>query len=98
MGDVIDFEDEKASRQPHLAASARCMNCGYMFSVVAPVGTVIFECPHCNMEKGVAEGFVHSGGLHAVCGCGCDLFRVTPEYVYCIQCGQRIGATCCEDD
>ena len=93
MGDVVDFDDAKRSKEPHLSAPVRCMNCGYSWVAVAPVGTVVFDCPHCELEKGVAETFVYAEGEHAVCRCGCDLFRIGREFVYCIHCGQRIGAT-----
>jgi len=84
--------DELAKRReensPHVAGEAKCMDCGHRWVAVAPTAIELLECPSCELVRG---RFIHPYERHEVehwtCGCGCDLFHVTPSGLYCPGCG-----------
>lgn len=84
---VVDLAEERARRGEHLTGPARCLSCRFEWVAVAPVGTVILECPECHLMRGRFVGEVLRDCLHWVCNCGNDLFLVTAEGFYCPHCG-----------
>lgn len=92
MGDVIGLPERN---DPHLSGRAKCLQCGHEWVAVVPVGTTVFECPECKLERGVMQGLcnVPDGHKNWTCNCGCDLFRVTatPQGkfmgIMCLLCG-----------
>jgi hypothetical protein len=96
MGDVVDMDSYRGGQW--LAAEVCCMNCGYRWGAAAPIGTVVFECPNCECEKGLTDSLVVRNGDHMVCRCGNDLFRVTRQEVYCVVCGTGMAGVFHDDD
>lgn len=87
MTNVVSLKQYKEEHEPHLTGDAKCLACGHEWVAVAPVGGSEFECPQCGCMKGVYQMFVIDDPEIWVCNCGCDIFRVTPDYIYCVNCG-----------
>jgi hypothetical protein len=87
MPAVISLAGWKAENSPHLSGKAHCMACGHEGVSVAPVGTVWMECPACHGEKSLFTHGVEYPGKHWACACGNQFFHITPEGVYCPNCG-----------
>jgi hypothetical protein len=85
---VIDLQAAKQEREPHLSGRARCLDCKYEWTAVAPVGTTWFECPKCLLERGRMFAQVQRDAPHWHCNCGCDLFYATADGMYCPNCGE----------
>lgn len=83
---VVDLADRRPD--PHVAGPARCLACKHEWAAVAPTGTLWLECPECSLLRGRFLWPVERSGLpHWVCGCGNDVFHVTPQGYYCPNCG-----------
>jgi predicted RNA-binding Zn-ribbon protein involved in translation (DUF1610 family) len=85
--EIINLESWKEENAPHNQGKARCMACGHEEETVAPTGVVWMECSACHAMKKL---FIHDCqryGKEWTCNCGNDLFRITPEGVYCPNCG-----------
>lgn len=74
---------------PYKTGKAKCLSCRHEWIAVSPLGVVWFECPACGMEQGRSMGAVSREGAHWHCGCGNDLFYVTPDGSYCPVCGVK---------
>ena len=87
MGAVVDLASRKSD--PHLAKKARCCVCRHEWVAVAPLGTDWLECPDCHLMKGrYLHPKVPCDGFEMLsCACGCDVFRVTEKWAFCIHCG-----------
>jgi len=83
-GKVVNLDDYR----PHLSGAAICLACKYEWWVVAPVGTVFFECPRCECFKGTFQNPVERDCPHWQCECGNSLFYVTEWGYYCPMCGK----------
>lgn len=84
MPEVVNLAD----RKPHLAGKAICMACRHEFVSVAPVGSVLFDCPSCGAQKAhMRFACVIDGKPTWNCTCGNDLFHITKEGCYCPNCG-----------
>lgn len=90
---IVNLTEEREKRTPHLTGRARCLACGHRWEAVAPVGTIWLTCPlsACGLERGrfVAQAEV-MGVEHWHCACGCDLFYITKDYIYCPNCGEHL--------
>lgn len=85
MGDVIEFK--KPETGWNLTGPAKCMSCKHEWEAVVPVGTISgLECCECGRFTGVMTHQAVSDTTWE-CKCGCDLFRITPENVFCASCG-----------
>ena len=82
MGKVIDF----LSRSPHMAGKAVCLSCAHSWEAVAPVGTLILECPECGLGKGAFKNLV-APETYWQCVCGNSMFIVGPDGCVCGHCG-----------
>jgi hypothetical protein len=89
MTNVIDFVAALSDRDsPHLSGLARCDGCGHQWEAVAPVGTVILECPRCESMQGRYRYPVQRSETVWECMCGCQTFGITAEHgPYCTRCG-----------
>lgn len=89
MAKIIDLQERKDAKTPHLSGEARCIACGHTWAAVAPVGTVNLECPACHLMKGA---FIwpawRAGADHWQCRCGNILFILTRDGFYCPNCGE----------
>lgn len=84
MADVIDL----SQRRPHSTGEAMCLDCRHVWTAVAPSGVVWMECPACGLTRGRYK-FQHQyeDKPHWACHCGNDLFHLTPDRIYCPNCG-----------
>lgn len=88
---VIDLAAARQERELTLSlcGKARCLACRHEWQAVAPVGTVWLDCPACSLERGRFLGPAQRDGAHWHCGCGNDIFYVTPDGFYCPNCGEQ---------
>lgn len=84
---VVNLEEEREARRPHLQGRARCLSCRHEWQQVAPIGETEFECPKCTLMMGRLVYECIREGLHFTCNCGNDLFFIAPEGPYCPKCG-----------
>lgn len=84
---VVNLEQAREERKPHMTGPARCLDCKHEWVAVAPVGTIWMECPKCSLIRGRFVNQVERDGDHWVCNCGNDLFYVTSDGAYCPNCG-----------
>lgn len=87
MSDIIDFTKAKEEKTPHNSGKARCLGCKHEWVAVAPVGTLVLECPSCQCDKGIFLGLVSPDEYHWQCNCGNQFFCFTPTQTYCPVCG-----------
>lgn len=86
MGDVVDL----AEHRPHSSGEATCLACKHEWVAVAPSGVVWMECPACGLMRGRYKfHHCHVDKKHWTCNCGNDLFSLTPDFIYCPNCGAR---------
>lgn len=78
----------REKQDPHITGDARCISCEYEWVAVAPVGAVWLECPACGSRKGLMRFACERDGLQWTCGCDNTLFHVTPDGIYCPNCGE----------
>lgn len=85
MSNVVEFK----AHTPHIAGEAFCQQCDHEWMAVVPAGTVRLECPNCKTEKGLLkfECRLPAGELVRECGCGNQLFYLTPQGHLCPNCG-----------
>ena len=83
---VIEIGDYQNA--PAMSGETRCLACGHEWVAVAPVGTVFLECPSCSLVKGMLKYPCEREGEHWECNCGNSLFHITPDGVYCPNCGE----------
>lgn len=90
MGEVISLRPKD---EPHASGEAFCIQCGYEWIAVAPVGTTQLACPECATMKGLWKfPFAPSvGTLVRECNCGNQLFYLTTEGHLCAKCGTYQG-------
>lgn len=63
MADVVDLEDERLARSPHMTFQVRCVSCGHEWQAVVPVPVPHhMECSQCEWPQRKAE---ESKGLPA---------------------------------
>lgn len=84
---VVSLQDRLKSQT--MRGDAFCLQCGHHWVAVAPPGTVRLECPECHTEKGLFkfECVVPDGTAVWECGCGNQLFYLTPVGHLCANCG-----------
>jgi hypothetical protein len=88
-GKAIDLQIWKKEHEPRLEGEAICLTCKDESMASAPIGTVFMECEKCGTFKKVFKYEIIRDNDHWTCGCGNDLFRITPEGTYCAVCGKR---------
>jgi len=82
---VIEFPERVQSG----VGEAFCIGCGHTWAGVAKTGTVDLECPNCHAMKGKwkFEFAPMPGQMVRECGCGNQLFYLTPDGHLCANCG-----------
>ncbi len=93
---IIDFQKAKLEREQianievetYSTGKAKCLACKHEWVAVAPVGVTWMECPECTLERGRFFAQHVREGEHWQCNCGNDLFYVSPDGVYCPNCGE----------
>lgn len=89
VSNVVSLQEARDKRDPHMTGRAVCLDCKQAWRAVVPVGVVWLTCPQCNLNRGRLIDHVEiDAGYHWTCGCGCNLFHVTPESFYCPNCGK----------
>ena len=83
VDNVVSLDDKR----PRLSGIAFCLSCRHEWDSVAPVGTVWLECPKCGLTRGHFIYPCERKGLKWECNCGNDLFHLTPDGIYCPNCG-----------
>ena len=83
MGEVISFQDHL----PHCHGDALCLDCKHEWVARATLPTEWLECPNCGLEKGRFKYTYVRGDVHWEGECGNDLFKITPQGIYCPNCG-----------
>lgn len=81
-----------AKKERHLTGICRCINCTHEWVGVIPEGDDLnmwLECPSCGCHKGRMKGRMEVQAPHWHCNCGNDLFHVTPDWIYCPNCGRE---------
>jgi len=85
MTNVIEINSKKSLSW--LRGPAICLQCKHEFEAYVPEGSVFFECPECSTEKAVFK-YMCSNSKLVTCECGCQVFRVTPDWeIMCCVCG-----------
>jgi exosome complex RNA-binding protein Csl4 len=78
----------KEETESTVTGKAVCVNCRYEWTAVAPTGVDWLECPECHLMKGrFFYDCVREDKEHWYCHCGNDLFYMTPDGMYCPNCG-----------
>lgn len=89
MADIIKFE----KKEPHLEGTALCLSCRHEWEAVVPKAAVLetdwLQCPACHLQKAKFKWPFYFGESNWNCGCGNDLFRISPDFVYCPNCGRE---------
>ena len=83
---IISLEEKRQETMPHLSGEAICLACENRWIAIAPDGCFELECPKCGCLKGVWGAWCLTETTWE-CNCGCDLFRASPNGVYCANCG-----------
>lgn len=52
MSNVVDFRAAREEREPHWQGTVKCLGCKHEWQGVAPLGTLIVDCPSCGLPKG----------------------------------------------
>jgi len=86
--EIIEFKRPE-EEVPHCTGEARCLDCKHTWAAVAPLGVIWLECPACSLVRGRFVNYVARGDHYWECNCGNDLFKVTPDFIYCPNCGQE---------
>lgn len=87
MSETVVAFKRKEENVPHCSGEAKCFACHNKWVAVAPVGASWMQCPKCELMRG---RFVHPTLRdlpHWECSCGCDIFHLVPDGVYCPNCG-----------
>jgi len=93
--EVVSLADERQKRSPHISGAAKCLACQHRWMAVAPTGTIWLDCPSCTLERGRFIAQCEAEGPHLHCPCGCDLFYVHADYIYCPNCGMKQDSPSC---
>ena len=87
ISNVVPFPEKE---YPHLSGKAFCSACDHDWEAVAPVGTVLLECPSCGTNKGrFLEFCLPENDVYWECKCGCCAFVVLSNSYMCSNCGIR---------
>ena len=83
MAELISIK----SRLPHLSGKTVCLVCGDKGIAIAPIGDVFMKCDKCGTQKKVFKFSCERDSEHWICNCGNNLFMITPDGIYCPNCG-----------
>lgn len=85
MAKILDID----KLRPHRAGMVDCVSCGHTWVAVIPVSDMApaLECPSCGKMKGQFRARPWQKKNTWTCTCGNDLFQITPDGIYCPDCG-----------
>lgn len=72
---------------PFVTGEAFCLQCQHEWVATSPVGTTSLECPECKTNKGLIKFECCVDEDHWICNCKNSYFCITPNRVYCPNCG-----------
>ena len=83
---IVQFPSQS---NPHISGQCQCLGCQHKWVATAPVGTWEFECPNCKSMKGrtIYEA-IQEDSYRWLCKCGNQYFVITPDNIYCPNCGK----------
>lgn len=88
---VIQLSDHR--KETHTTGVAICIDCRHEWDAVISHKDMpedgYLECPSCHTHKGRFKYKFWLNIPHWICKCGNDLMCVTPEYIYCPNCGHK---------
>lgn len=82
-------DPEPKTQYEYGEGEAFCLNCNHTWVAVVETGTTQLECPECHTMKGLLKypySIVEDQPTLS-CGCGNQLFYLTPEGHLCPNCG-----------
>lgn len=84
---VVSLDDHR----PHSSGHARCLHCQHEWQAVSPVGYDYFQCPQCELHKGIYVGLTIPPTVMICAGSNCEsyFFAIDPCGPICILCGTR---------
>ena len=91
MNNVTSIVDFKESNQPRLRGDAKCIACKHTWVAVVPAGVFEFECPKCELMKGVFNKIADPDEEILECNCGCDFWMLSSSGAYCANCTMLVG-------
>lgn len=81
---IISGETTEAS----VSGTCFCIACQFEWFYELPSGVTEFECPNCKTMKGrMKYECLRFEEAHFTCNCGNQYFLITPERIYCPNCG-----------
>lgn len=87
MSNVVQLDDFR----PHSVGPARCLNCRHEWIATTPQGMRSFECPACELSRGVWRGVAtpHEGSHVMTCiECEEQMFWILGDgQAMCVNCG-----------
>ena len=88
MSNVVAFP-KKPPQERTYSGPAFCLACKHEWEAEAPEGVVSLECPSCGTMKGLYryEHAPHKDTALWTCKCDNQLFLVTPQGIFCPNCG-----------
>lgn len=93
---VVSFAAAREERQPHWTGEAYCVGCQHSWQAVAPMGTMILDCPACSLPKGMPRHpfGADEGDRLLTCNCGCEALTAYQRHgrmwVRCMGCGTEL--------
>lgn len=90
---VISLADARKEREPHWEGLIHCVGCQHEWRGVAPVGTMIVDCPSCSLPKGHPKHPFGAMAGDAMFRCDCGSEALTAYYrsglfrIVCMACG-----------
>lgn len=87
---ILTFPAPPKKEGGTLTGQGICLQCRHTWLAVVPLaegGLPNLECPKCGVLKGVFLYPCRREEEHWVCLCGCELFSITKEMIYCRNCG-----------
>ena len=89
---VHSFAEAKLKSSTHVEGNVLCMACDATWVAIAPVGTILMECPHCNLKKAIwMSPILPQDEPMIQCGTCRNIFLIVGiNNVYCPNCGEVV--------
>lgn len=88
---IIDLQQRRADREPHIAGTFKCGACRAEWVGVAPIGCAELQCPVCGCMRGYSKSHILAGegSVIFVCKiCEGELFSLAQSgEAQCAGCG-----------
>lgn len=86
----MGIEADLGSSKKHATGPAKCLHCHHEWEATAEVGVTGFDCPNCELQRGVWYGIMRPPDLSkcTMCRyCNTVAFLVMIDSVMCLSCG-----------